>query len=66
MTQKTELEQFREQLTKNQAWLDTIVTRRAEQAQEWYDDLARERTKIGVLSVWLDIIIEKQTKENKK
>ena len=66
MTQKTELEQFKEQLAKNQKWLDTIVTRRAEQAQEWYDDLARERTKIGVLSVWLDIIIEKQTKENKK
>ena len=66
MTQKTELEQFKEQLAKNQKWLDTIVTRRAEQAQEWYDDLARERTKIGVLSVWLDIIIEKQAKENKK
>ena len=66
MTQKTELEQFKEQLAKNQKWLDTIVTKRAEQAQEWYDDLARERTKIGVLSVWLDIIIEKQAKENKK
>ena len=66
MTQQTELEKFKEQLAKNQKWLDVISTRRARQDQEWYDDVATERVKVEVLNEWLDEIIEKQAKENKK
>ena len=66
MTQKTELEQFREQLTKNQAWLDVISTRRARQDQVWYNEIGVELAKARVLNKWLDEIIEKQAKENKK
>ena len=66
MTQQTELEQFRQQLTKNQAWLDIISTRRARQDQVWYNEIEVELAKARVLNKWLDEIIEKQTKENKK
>ena len=66
MTQKTELEQFRQQLTKNQAWLDVISTRRAKQDQVWYNEIEVELAKARVLNKWLDEIIEKQVKENKK
>ena len=66
MTQQTELEQFRQQLTKNQAWLDVISTRRAKQDQVWYNEIEVELAKARVLNKWLDEIIEKQAKENKK
>ena len=63
MIQQTELEQFRQQLTKNQAWLDVISTRRAKQDQVWYNEIEVELAKARVLNKWLDEIIEKQAKE---